>query len=513
MFSLLFGQVALGFILLRFLAWPLYAYQRDRKRLRRFPSVSCAGITDAWGVLHQYLHTRTRAVHEAHRRHGAVVRVGTEHLSFASLQAIRDIYGHGTPTTKDNFYRAFVSTHLNISDAQDKAVHSVKRRRFAAALAQKSIVQLEDAVGSHLKRLVRVLDRKAGEEVDMKRVLLHLMYDVISTMMYAQDPNFLESGSTVTTAEAPSGRLYKTDMYQSMIDSARVATSAGWAPRATRLVRFLTQWHPGWASGDGLRDVTIHFVRNRLRMDMQRIEQGLPPLDDLMSTMFFDRDGNALGLELGELVTEAQNMFNAAGENTEIAATNVVWLLARTPRAAARLREELDGAFDRLAAPIPRYDDVKDLPYLRACIDEALRLRPSIEGGLPRLVPPEGMRVDGMWLEGGTTVSVSTHTVHRDSTIFHEDPDEYVPERWLRDDANAMQRGFLAFSQGGRACIGRNIAYFEMALVVALLFSRYDFVLRSPGWELGIDENFSAHTKPFPVKVLRRDGSTAQSTN
>ena len=115
------------------------------------------------------------------------------------------------------------------------------------------------------------------------------------------------------------------------------------------------------------------------------------------------------------------------------------------------------------------------------------------------------MRVGGVWLEGGTTVSVSTHTVHRDPRIFHEDPDEYVPERWLRDDASAMQRGFLAFSQGGRACIGRNIAYFEMALVIATLFSRYDFELLSPDWELGIEENFSAHTKALPLRIRRRE--------
>ena len=505
MLSCWLWQAVFAFFLLRFVIWPLYLYWADSKKLRRFPSVSCAAITNAWGVLHQYRHTRTRAVHEAHRCNGEVVRVGTEHLSFASLQAIKDIYGHGTPTTKDNFYGAFVSTHLNISDAQDKSVHSIKRRRFAAALAQKSVVQLEKAIHGHLKRLVKVLDSKVGKEVDMKHAMLHLMYDTASMLMYAQDTNFVEKGSTITTAETPDGRLYETDMYQSMVDAARLSTSAGWAPRAMKLTKFLTQWHPGWARGNGQRDVTIHFVRNRLRMDTERVRKGFPPLDDLTSTMLWDREGSALGLELGELVTEAANMFNAAGENTEIAATNIIWLLARTPRAVARLREELDAVFDRGAGPIPRYDDIKDLPYLRACIDEGLRLRPSIEGGLPRLTPAEGMRVGGVWLEGGTTVSVSTHTVHRDPRIFHEDPDEYVPERWLRDDASAMQRGFLAFSQGGRACIGRNIAYFEMALVIATLFSRYDFELLSPDWELGIEENFSAHTKALPLRIRRRE--------
>ena len=70
--------------------------------------------------------------------------------------------------------------------------------------------------------------------------------------------------------------------------------------------------------GDGLRVVTIHFVCNRLRMDTERFQKGLEPLDDLMSTMPWDKNQDALGLELGELVTEAANMFNAAAENTEL---------------------------------------------------------------------------------------------------------------------------------------------------------------------------------------------------
>lgn len=502
MYTLALIQFSFLALSLRFLLWPLLRYYHDSKRLRRFSAPSVAGLTNAWGVWHQYAHTRTEEVHQAHLRFGPVVRVGREHVSFATLEAIRDIYGHGTPMTKDKFYSAFTSTHLNISDAQDKKVHNAKRKRFAAAFTQKNIVLMEDVVRDHLERMVRLLDEK--KEVDMKRVMLHFTYSVFSIMFYAQDLGFIENESTITTAETPDGRLYETDMYSSVVVSARPATAAGWAPKSMGMIKFLTQWHSGWSIGDGIRDVTIHLVRNRVKMDTARMSKGEQPLHDLFTTMLFNKEQEALGLELGELVTESTNMFNAAGENTEIALTNIIWLLCRNPGAVAKLREELDTAYDWRTTPIPQYEVVKDLPYLRACIDEGLRLRPSLEGGLPRLVPEGGMRVGGEWLEGGTTVSVSTRTVHRDTAIFHERPEDYIPERWLRDDAAAMQRGFLAFSQGGRGCIGRNIAYFEISLILAVLFSRYDLELPSPDWWLGIDENFSAHTKPLPLKVALR---------
>lgn len=76
-------------------------------------------------------------------------------------------------------------------------------------------------------------------------------------------------------------------------------------------------------------------------------------------------------------------MFSASGENTQIALTEIVWLLVTTPSAAARLRQELDDAYAARGLPLvspPTYHMVKDLPDLRACIGEAIRLRPSLPG-------------------------------------------------------------------------------------------------------------------------------------
>lgn len=485
----------------------VYIYLEDPKRLRRFPGVSIAPLTNAWGVIHQYHRSRTIAVHKAHMKYGEVVRVGPKHISFATLQAIRDVYGHGTPVLKDNFYGAFTSSHLNVSDSQEKAVHNIKRKRFAAAFAQRSIVELEHIVGGQLERVMRILDNEIGQEIDMKQMMLGLMYNIIAITMYNQDPRFVENGSAVVTAETLTDELYKTDLHEALCGSLHISTSLGWAPESIPLVKTMTRGWKKWKDGDRLRDVTLHFVRNRLRMDTERVQAGLKPLDDFMTTLLWDKKGNPLCLDLGELVTEAQNLFNAAGENTEIALTNIIWLMAKNPCTVKKLRGELDDAFKKhdFKGNIPPSEIVKDLPYLRACIDEGIRLRPSLPGGLPRIVPKGGLMVSGHWLEEGTTVSVSTHTVHRDERIFFEEAEKYIPDRWLRENASELQRGFLGFSQGGRACLGRNIAYFQMQLVIATLFAKYDFFLRSPDWELEINETFSAHTYPLPVTVqLRR---------
>ncbi|GAA89307.1 cytochrome P450 [Aspergillus luchuensis IFO 4308] len=469
-------------IVLKAVLAPIYTYLRDPKGLKRFPGVSVAPLTDLWRVWKQYLRTRTVAVHKAHLKYGSIVRVGPTHLSFSTPEAIRHIYGHGTPALKDDFYQTFNSTHLNVSDAQDRDIHSIKRKRFAIAFSQKRIVELEHVVQDHLRRVSRILDSSKGEEVDMKQIMMHLLYNLIFDIFFHHNPHFIERGSTSITIKTPSGSPYKGEIHHLLSSALHISTSLGWAPKLRVMLKHLTCWHSGWKHGTSSNTSPRTLCANENR------EQ-------------------PLCLELGELVTEAQNLFSAAGGNTEISLTNIIWYLASNPHVVRRLRAELADALplhNDSSNPIS-YDLVKNLPYLRACIDEGLRLRPSIPGGLPRVVPKGGMMVSGEWLEEGTTVSLSTYTVHRYPDVFGLDPERYIPERWLQPGSRDMQRGFLAFSQGGRGCLGRNIAYFQMQLVIAALVWRYDLTLREEGWELETMETFSAHTGSLPVVVTRRE--------
>lgn len=47
------------------------------------------------------------------------------------------------------------------------------------------------------------------------------------------------------------------------------------------------------------------------------------------------------------------------------------------------------------------------IPYLDACLEEALRIFPPVPVGLLRVVPPEGSEIDGHFIPAG--VSSITH--------------------------------------------------------------------------------------------------------
>lgn len=179
-----------------------------------------------------------------------------------------------------------------------------------------------------------------------------------------------------------------------------------------------------------------------------------------------------------------------------------MYMLLKNPRCLAKLREEIDQVADDDEGVIP-HDKVKHLPYLRACIDEAMRIYPPTTFGLPRKTPPEGCTIFGDFIPGNTSVSMSSYVAHRDEKVF-SDPEVYYPERWLGEEGKQLQTSFIAFSIGARGCIGRNISYLEQLLVTSAMVHRYEFALPSPDWEQQRYEHFNLVPGLLPLKVWRR---------
>lgn len=75
------------------------------------------------------------------------------------------------------------------------------------------------------------------------------------------------------------------------------------------------------------------------------------------------------------------------------------------------------------------------------------------------------------YLPAGTLVSVQTHTMHHNPAVF-TDPYAFRPERWIKlqpEQLDKMNRDFMPFSLGSRACIARNLAMMELNLACAAI--------------------------------------------
>ena len=76
-----------------------------------------------------------------------------------------------------------------------------------------------------------------------------------------------------------------------------------------------------------------------------------------------------------------------------------------------------------------------------------MRLAPTNNLPLERIVPEEGFEVGGLDLPAGTIVGTSAYMVHHDRNIYGMDAGEFRPERWLDADVpelKKMQSHFFA---------------------------------------------------------------------
>lgn len=68
--------------------------------------------------------------------------------------------------------------------------------------------------------------------------------------------------------------------------------------------------------------------------------------------------------------------------------------------------------------------------YLRACLDEAMRLSPSIGGVLPREVLHDGLTIGDDHFPEGTDIGIPIHALHHNE-YYYPDPYVFKPERWI----------------------------------------------------------------------------------
>lgn len=156
------------------------------------------------------------------------------------------------------------------------------------------------------------------------------------------------------------------------------------------------------------------------------------------------------GPALEDLQTQASLLTVAGSETTATALAGITYYLCRETRVYHKLTDEIRGAF-------ATFDDIsgratEQLQYLKAVIDEGLRLYPPIAAGLPRISP--GEVVDGHFVPKGAIVNVNTWVAGHIESNFH-DAFSFIPERWLDPDCKDDKAASQPFLLGSRVCLGR----------------------------------------------------------
>ncbi|KAF9520641.1 hypothetical protein BS47DRAFT_1387249 [Hydnum rufescens UP504] len=179
------------------------------------------------------------------------------------------------------------------------------------------------------------------------------------------------------------------------------------------------------------------------------------------------------------------NMLTAGREPITCTIAFLTYMLSQHPKVLGRLREEILHVVGPLK--VPQYDDIRSLRYLRAVINETLRLFPPVPMNL-RCTVNEDVWTDAdgkrYYIPPNITVGYIVLLMHRDRGYWGEDALEFDPDRWFDPRMQKVLKEpfiFLPFNAGHEsAWVNRFFAYNEISFMIIRLLQSFSSIELRP---------------------------------
>ncbi|KAI9639968.1 hypothetical protein NHQ30_011637 [Ciborinia camelliae] len=414
-----------------------------------------------------------------HEIYGEVVRTAPDELSFTSPQAFQDIYAkkNGKPSfPKDPIQYTMaasgsVPSILGVISDKD---HSRYRRLLAHAFSEKALREQEPLIKHYVDLLITRLHQNSTKgPQNMVNWYNFTTFDVIADLTFGESFGCLDGSDY---------HPWVSFMFRSFKAAAFMAAAKRFGP----IVKMaLDKFIPKKLLEQRTKHRTLTHEKVQVRLERKTERK------DFMTYILRHNDVET-GMTVQEIKSTAGILLLAGSETTATLLSAVTYYLL-TPGNEHILKclvEEIRTMF-KTEEEIDMIS-VNKLKYQLAVLDEAMRIHPPAPFGGPRVVPGDGQFVSGYWVPGGTNVSCGIYASQHQTQNF-KNPDKFAPERWLDDPeyAGDEKGAFQPFSLGPRNCIGRNLAYAEMRLILARVIWNFDLELAHQSM------NWAKHMKIF----------------
>uniref|UniRef100_A0A0G4HET7 Cytochrome P450 n=1 Tax=Chromera velia CCMP2878 TaxID=1169474 RepID=A0A0G4HET7_9ALVE len=217
----------------------------------------------------------------------------------------------------------------------------------------------------------------------------------------------------------------------------------------------------------------------------------------------------------------------AGHDTTGFTLSWTVFELVKHPEKLKRAQQEIESLMEERPADkrdgLITFEDFGKIPFIYACIREAMRMWPVVPGGGSRQVPKgHPLTLGDYVIPAGGTVAISQAGLGR--APEWGDPNNFRPERWLEESdtetateapasssesesedtqaqslqpqlkkakalpiAELQKKYWLPFSSGPRNCVGMNLALMEARVVLAAVLYHFNFDVKKlpvPGDEM-----------------------------
>ncbi|KAI3329931.1 cytochrome P450 [Ustulina deusta] len=429
-------------------------------------------------------------IRDLHLKYGEVMRVSPNEVYFLNPQAWKDIYGHGHAEFPKFYPEGFHMHPKKIisSNAQD---HFRLRRAMLPAFSDKALTQQEPLIRTYVDLLIQRL-REVSETAsctNMVRWYDFTTFDLIADLAFGESLHGLETGQS---------NVWLDNISKIMI-IAPIFVLIGASKIFGKIIMLF--FGPLMTKAEKSHLASVEkMARTRLTARKQ------PDRGDFMD-FFLRSRGQTHQLTDEEVIINSDLVMVAGSETTSSLLSGTTYWMLKTPHALQRATQEVREAF-RSDDEMTFLETRSRLPYLLACLEEGLRLFPPVPLALSRSVPGDSpMTVCGLTLPPKTVVGIHHLSAYSSELNFHR-AGEFLPERWLPEAATDPTSPFYhdrrevhrPFSFGPRDCIGRNLAYHEMRLIMAKVLFNFDMRLDSSCEEWDRQRIYALWEKP-PLKV------------
>ncbi|XP_064638363.1 probable cytochrome P450 CYP44 [Lineus longissimus] len=175
-------------------------------------------------------------------------------------------------------------------------------------------------------------------------------------------------------------------------------------------------------------------------------------------------------LEYKDAVIIALSLIGDGLITTSPATVGQLYCLATNPAKQEKLYEEVCREAPK-GEPLTS-ERINRMPYLKACVKEAFRFFPT-GPDVKRVVMKDTM-IGGYTIPKGTNLEMNNFALLRSSEYF-DDPEDYLPERWLRGESAHNIHPYLLtpFGYGTRMCPGRRFAEQDMYIIITKLIQNF----------------------------------------
>ena len=326
-----------------------------------------------------------------HQKYGPIVRIAPDELATTSSGAWEDIYIAKPLAPKDPFSQTPPMNGAESLFTAAGETHHRIRKTFINAFSDRALKDQSPIIEEYSNQLITRLRREMGKNpmIDIAKFYGYATLDVIADLTFGEPFYGLEG-----------------DNEHSWIVGFFLGAKFGSVRNS------LSRYHPidkifGWIF---LRLTAKNRATSwRIATDMisRRLEMGDlgPSRSDFITPVVGRLDeSQTKGITRKELNTNGLAVVIAGCQLTTVALATSTYLLLRYPKTLKLLTKEIRDSFES-QTDITVTSTAK-LPYLEAVINETLRIHHPTPINLPRVIPPEGQKLDGDWIPGGVSIFV-----------------------------------------------------------------------------------------------------------